>query len=82
MSVYRDELYFVLRIGECIAFCCIFNRVDCEIFRRNMVLLTYGDINVQVSRLLSVRAYGWNYVLWLRYNRAVSRRSMLYGGEW
>jgi hypothetical protein len=58
MPMYRGELLYVLRIGEGIAFCCIFSRVDSEIFRRKMVLLMSGDINVQVSKLLYVRGYG------------------------
>jgi hypothetical protein len=47
MPVYRGKLSFVLWIGEDIAFCCIFNRVDGEIFWRKMVLLMSGDMNVQ-----------------------------------
>jgi hypothetical protein len=46
-SVYRGELSSDLRIGEGIVFCCIFNHVDYEIFRRKMVLLMSGHIKVQ-----------------------------------
>jgi hypothetical protein len=58
MPVYRGELSSVLRIEEGTAFFCIFNRVDSELFQRKMVLLMSGDINVQVSRLLSALGCG------------------------
>jgi hypothetical protein len=49
MPVYRGELSSVLRIDEDIAFCCIFSRVDCEIFQRKMVSLMSGYINEQFT---------------------------------